>query len=354
MTAPGILFVPVSGPGGAGEFMRSLIIARALQAQAPKLRVHFVVNAEAGYARDLEFPATLIQGSPTHNTAAVNAVIDRERPAVVVFDSAGRVAQYRHAHERGARVVYVSSRFRARWKGFRLRRMRHLDQHWIAQPRFLAGALSRWERLKLAVLPRVEVVYLDAVFEPPDVQRRARIEASLALPPGRYAILCGGSGGIQGTDADASTVLVAAAAEIHRRAGLECLVVVGPNSSFASAPPPGVQVVRSLPNAELMDLITGAKLVVINGGSLLVQTLANRCVAVAVPVARDQDARIKRCVAEGLVVRAELEAGAIVRAALELHSNASARAALMQAVDRLQLMNGTTVAVAAIARLLEP
>ena len=137
-----MLFLPVSGPGGAGEFYRALAIANGIARRWPDAAIQFVVSRDAPYAHDAPYPTVLVGRSPTLETEAVNEIISQVRPHVVIFDSSGRVAQYECAHRLGARVVFVSSRESSRRRGFRLRRMRWLDQHWIAQPRFLAGDLT--------------------------------------------------------------------------------------------------------------------------------------------------------------------------------------------------------------------
>ncbi|MET0658480.1 MAG: hypothetical protein ABW110_10045 [Steroidobacteraceae bacterium] len=347
-----ILFVPVSGAGGAGEFMRSLIIARAIRERLPAANIHFIVNAEARYAQQLEFPSTVIQGSPTYNVAAVNAALERERPHVVVFDSSGRVAQYRRARAVGARVVYVSSRFKTRWKGFRLRRMRYLDQHWIAQPRFLGAELTRWERLKIALVGHVEPVFVETLFETPQAARQQRLLSSFGVERDRFVVLCIGGGGSYAGVSDASATLLAAASRIHSATGLTCIDITGPNAPQPSTAPDGVRMVAALSNGELMDLMTAAHVAVVNGGSLLLQTIANRVPAVAVPVAGDQGQRIQKCAALGLVVSCTLDANAIERDIVRLVSDERARLHMRSAMERIDLRNGTIVAVDALVRLM--
>lgn len=349
---PRILFVPVSGAGGAGEFMRSLIVARALRERWPDAGIHFVVNAAAGYARDLEFPSTIIEGSPTYNVAAVNATLVRERPHVVIFDSAGRVAQYAAARALGARVIYVSSRFKTRWKGFRLRRMRYIDQHWIAQPRFLGAGLTGWERLKLRLMRHLQPIFLEVLFESSDTARQERVLASMQLRPHRYVVLCIGSGGRYAHRADAPAILLSAAERIHRATGLRCVVVAGANAPSPLPSPAGVHCVVSLPNGELMDLLDGAQVAVVNGGSLLLQAIANRVPTVAVPVAGDQADRIRGCVAFGLTVASALDADAIAHHIVQLVTNERRMSTLRDALERLDLQNGVATAVAAVAGLL--
>lgn len=350
---PRILFVPVSGAGGAGEFMRSLIIARAVRERLPDANVHFVVNAEARYAQQMEFPSTVIQGSPTYNTAAVNAVLERERPHVVVFDSSGRVAQYRQARAVGARVVYVSSRFKTRWKGFRVRRMRYFDQHWIAQPRVLGAELTRWERLKMALVGHVEPVFLETLFEPPQAERQQRLLSVLGVERERFAVLCIGSGGNYAGVIDAPATLLAAAVRIRAATGLTCIVITGANAPEPSTSHDGVCTVAALSNGELMDLMTAAHVAVVNGGSLLLQTIANGVPAVAVPVAGDQSGRIQKCAALGLVIPSALDTAVIERDVLALVQDESARTRLRRAMKTLDLKNGATAAVDALVRLME-
>lgn len=351
--SPRFLFVPVSGSGGAGEFMRSLIIARSLRQRWPNADIHFVVNAEAAYARELEFPHTTIQGSPTYNVAAVNDVLTQVRPHVVVFDSAGRVAQYRHAKALGVAVVYVSSRFQTRWKGFRLRRMRYFDQHWIAQPRFLDSELTRWEKLKLAVMRHVAVVFLDALFETVTPARQAQLLEALHLRVRDYVVLCLGSGGRYAQVRDPAAMLVVVAERVHSRTGLACVAVTGANAAAPVAPAEGVQTIASLPNGELIALLRGARVAVVNGGSLLLQTIANRIPAVAVPVAGDQADRIRRCAERNLVVPAAFDESQIEAAVTSLLQDMTRRAVLEDAMERLALGNGVSAAVDALAQLLE-
>src|SRR5512135_1267255 len=101
MRAPRFLFVPVTGPGGAGEYHRSLAIARGLLRRWPDADVHFVLNREAPYAASCPYPALLLDDSPTRASALVERHIRELRADVVIFDSAGRLSQYRAVREAG-------------------------------------------------------------------------------------------------------------------------------------------------------------------------------------------------------------------------------------------------------------
>ena len=90
---PRLLLVPVSGPRGMGEYARCLAIAQAVQERWPGVEPRFLVSREAPYAATCPFPATLLPSSPTRCTPQVLAEIEAVRPAVVVFDNAGRTRQ---------------------------------------------------------------------------------------------------------------------------------------------------------------------------------------------------------------------------------------------------------------------
>src|SRR5450755_3403516 len=135
-----LLFVPVSGAYGMGEYARSLAIAHAVVGRWPDAQVHFVLSAQAPYSATTPFEHTLVPSSPTFHSAEVIACIHRFHPDVVIFDNAGRTAQLRAARISGAAVIYISSRHRQRNRGFRWRWMGMLDEHWIAYPEFIAGA----------------------------------------------------------------------------------------------------------------------------------------------------------------------------------------------------------------------
>jgi len=137
--APRILFVPVSGTYGMGEYARSLAIARAASRHWPGASIHFALSRQAPYAAEAPFPKTLLDSSPTFHSAAIIELLENWRPDVVIFDNAGRTVQLRAARRLGARIVYISSRRRQRLKAFRLSWMRLINEHWIAYPEFIAG-----------------------------------------------------------------------------------------------------------------------------------------------------------------------------------------------------------------------
>jgi hypothetical protein len=351
---PRFLFVPVSGPGGAGEYHRALAVARGAERRWPGCEIRFVLNTAAPYAASAPYPGLRLDDSPTRSNAAVCAYVRSVRPDVVVFDSAGRQAQYAAAREVGAAVVYVSSRPKTRWKGFRWRRMRLLDQHWIAQPRILGGAPGPYEQLKLRVLGRPELVFLDTVHEPVDAAAVRDLQARLQLEPGRYVVLCPGGGGDFGTGPDPAAVFAQAAELLQAR--LDCPVVAvlgaGARAAAADSPTHAGRTLTALPNGVLLGLIHDAAVAAVNGGSLLLQSVAQGTPLVAAPIAGDQAARIRRCADFGCVRELRLEPRALAEGVAALLDDAPARAAMRAGAGRMGLHNGVDTAMEAIERLL--
>lgn len=349
---PKFLFVPVSGPGGAGEYYRSLAVAGAVERRWPGCEIRFILSRDARYGGECPYPVLRVARSPTRETRAVVAILERERPDVVVFDSSGRAEQYRRAKRLGASVVFVSSRATTRSKGFRLRRMRSIDQHWIVAPRFVTGGLGVLERLRTRLAPHCEIVFLDVLHEPVDEAGTAGLRRSLGVGPGAYVLACPGGGGVFGDGPDAAQVFLEASARLASGSGMPVVAVLGPRFDATSQVAPGVQVLSTLPNAQLMGMLRDAGIGVINGGSLLLQAIALGAPCVAAPISEDQPARIAACAAQGLVRPAALGVAPIVNAAKMLLAG-DERAGLRRRLGQFALANGLDVAVDALARSLE-
>ena len=355
--APRFLFIPVSGPGGAGEYFRSLAIARGLEARWPAARIRFVLNRQAPYAANAPYPVLWVDDSPTRASAAVVRYLHEESPHVAVFDSSGRLAQYRAARAVGARVVYVSSRPKTRWKGFRLRRMRALDQHWIANPAYLGGTISAWERLKLRLVRRPELLQLDSLHEVIDRSAVQSLQQRLGLVPRRYVVMCPGGGGKFDDAPDAASIFRDAAVALAQRIQVPIVLVAGSrwlSDRVGAAPgvPAHVHVLDTVTNGVLVGLLHDAALAIVNGGSLMLQALAQCVPVVAAPIARDQDARIARSAGLGLLRAARLDASDIAGSAQALLADEHDCAAMRARQRDLGLRNGVHVAADAIARLL--
>ena len=339
-----VLFVPVSGPRGMGEYARALALATALARRAPRTTIHFALSREAPYAADTPFPHTLLPSSPTFHSGKISDLIRTFRPTLVVFDNAGRTAQLRAAVHFGAKVIFVSSRSRQRRKAFRLSWMRMLDEHWIAYPQFIAGAPDLIERAKLKWLGRPSLRYLDAVLPPADVEVAAEMMAKFNTTPGHYVLIVPGGGTQHPRAEDAPQIVAEAARQLAERGIPTVLVGVTPTASSAQ-----LRVAPRMPMAQLAELIRGARLVISNGGDTLLQVIACGRPCVAVPIAGDQAHRIEKCERAGLARGVPLETDAIARAAIEFLESHS-RHARNGKVTR-EVTNGMEIAVSTIERL---
>jgi ADP-heptose:LPS heptosyltransferase len=358
--APRILFIPVSGAFGMGEYARSLAIAQAVRRQWPQAGIHFILSRQAPYAAATPFPATLLDSSATFHTAAVIESIQTFKPHIVIFDNAGRSAQLRAAYRAGARIIFISSRSRQRRKAFRWRWMRLIDEHWIAYPQFIAGRLNFLERIKLDWLRRPVLRYLDVILSragsaEDSIMARLSLETYVLVVPG------GGTGHPGAGDA-AATFL--AAANSLADAGIPTVFVgptgtadagapLGPPSTHSLLPSSRLRSFHALPQGDLAQLMSGAHAVVTNGGSTLLQAIACGRACIAIPIAQDQHRRIQRCVDADVAIAAKLDAACIVRAAVALLGDESARAALARRASALQLADGIEVALGALTRLMK-
>lgn len=314
-----------------GEYARCLAIATAMARRHADLEVHFALSRAAPYAAASPFPATLLESSPTFNTRAVCALIRDFRPTVVLFDNAGRTRQLQAAREEGARVIFVSSRRRQRRKAFRVRWMALLDEHWIAWPEFVAGALTWMERLKLRLRHRPRVRFVDALLPAPDPALAAECLARFGLRAGEYLLMVPGGGtGHRGAE-DAPAIVARGARAIALRGYNTLLIGSAPGDGQE---PPRLQRAPLLSLGELCELIRSSRLVVCNGGDTLLQTLACGRPCVAVPIAGDQGHRIASCARAGLAVAARLDAESIEQAATALLEDGARRGAIEQRLAR--------------------
>jgi len=334
-----------------GEYARSMAIAHAASRRWQDAAIHFVLSRDAPYAADAPFPTTLLTSSPTFHSKAVIELLEKWRPDIVVFDNAGRTAQLRAARRLGARVVYISARPRQRRKAFRWHWMRLIDEHWIAYPEFIAGSLKFLEKLKLNMIGRPVVRYLDVILPRADLGRRSAILSRAGCGAGTFVLVVPGGGtGHPGAD-DAVGQFMAAARALAARG--VATVYVGP-AAIGEADEPNWHPLGPLPQADLAELMRSARLIVANGGSTLLQAIACGNACIAVPIAKDQIARTRRCVAAGVAAAAALDAAGMVQAADRLLQNEPQRAALAGRAAHLELADGVEIATQALGGLVEP
>jgi len=341
-----------------GEYARSLAIAQGAAQRWPRASIRFILSREAPYAAQSPFPTALLASSPTFHSTAVIEIMNDWRPDIVIFDNAGRTAQLRAARRIGARVIYISARRRQRNKAFRMSWMRLIDEHWIAYPEFIAGELRFMERLKRNLLGRPTVRYLDVIL----TRTRGSPVPRPCIAADYLLMVPGGGTGHPGAG-DAVEIFLQAARGLAAL-GVDTVLVgrVGTPSAVTEAASGGsatgsgagsrAQLLGPLPQAELAELMRGARLIVANGGSTLLQSIACGKACVAVPIAGDQAERIRRCVALDVAVAAPLAADAMMTLAADLWRNPARLDALAGRAAALGLADGVEVALRAMTGLL--
>ena len=334
-----------------GEYARSLAIARAAAMRWPAAAIHFVLSRQAAYAAEAPFAATLLPSSPTFHSDAVRTLIADFRPDVVVFDNAGRTAQLRAARAGGAAVVYISARRRQWKKAQRLRWLRLIDEHWVAYPKFLSPRPNIWDACKRRFVRAPTLRHLDVVMPAPDAARRRALLERIGIDDGGAVVVVPGGGTGHPGAADATARFLEAAAAIA--ASGTPTVFVGPAAADGPGDRQRLRRFASLPQADLVELLRAARLVVVNGGSTLLQAIACGAACLAAPIAKDQAARIARAAAAGVALAAPLDGAGIARRAQALLGDEPARAALARRAAALKLADGIEVAVDALAGLVE-
>jgi UDP:flavonoid glycosyltransferase YjiC (YdhE family) len=234
--------------------------------------------------------------------------------------------------------------------------MRLIDEHWIAYPEFIAGSVGVFESLKLKIVGRPAVRFLDVILARGDAAKQGAILSRTGCQAGAFVLVVPGGGTGHPGASDAADQFRAAARALA--AGGTKTVYVGPAGEHAAVGPGADEAnwlhLGPLPQDELAELMRAARLVVANGGSTLLQAVACGSACIAVPIAKDQAQRIRRCVGAGVAVAAALNSARIIQAAAQLLRNEPQRAALAARASALGLADGVEIAVQALCGLLEP
>lgn len=333
-----VLFVPVSGGDGSGEAQRCRLLADALAGRHPGARPHFLL---AHGAPAVPWPTIAISTSPTRAVAEVAAAIRALRPALTVFDGNTRVAALGAARETGSRTLLISSRPSARDRGFRWRRMAHLDAHWLVGAELQLESRGWRERLARRLHRNVDVRRFATLFAPPAPLGPLLARLGIAPP---YAVVCPG-GGAHRIAGGTAAELFGRVADIATTRGLATVAVAAAGAGAAVH-------LESLPNAELMALLGGAHAALLGGGSLLVQALALGTPVLALPLQDEQATRVAWLQRHG-VLRVAPDRGttALADRLIALAGDAAAVGTLRTRIAMLDLHNGLDEAVAALAAL---
>ena len=352
---PVVLFVPVSGPGGSGEYYRCLAIARALHDRRPETTIHFLINRHARLERDGRFHYHELDDSPTKDRQGALSAIRALAPSMVFFDSAGRMMHFRAARELGARVVWLSDRPNKRRKAFRWRMLPLLDLHLMAAPGEAEPRLGLVHRFKRRCFSGLRTVFYSGIAPPADHQRQQALCERLALPASDYLVFAPGGGGYEKGGRAVPEIMLDAAAQVVEATGLVCVMVMGPQYQGTVHEHPTVTVVDSLPTEDLSQLLHGARLAVIGAGSMMTaQTLSLGVPAVMVPAGGDdQPPRIRDFARRELASAAEMSANDIARVASELATDRERRRQQQDAVRAAGIRNDVGMVAAELEVLLK-
>jgi len=268
----------------------------------------------------------------------------------MVFDNSGRTAQLRAAKRAGARIVFSSRAPKLRWKAFRIKWMRLLDEHWIVFPKFVTGGRTWLERLKLRLYPDYTVRQFDTLFTPSSTQARDLWLTENNLRPGEYVVFAPGGRGEGHLVADPAELFIAAARVFAAETGCTSVVLTGRNTVPATDVP-NLRLLPRIGPGEVQRVLADAQIVVSNGGTTLIHTLAHGRPLVAVPLAGDQDRRIRRAAKLQIAVSVARDADAIAAAAVSLFRDQERRQAMAQRIVQMGISNGVIDAVAALRKL---
>ncbi len=313
-----VLFIPVSSPSGIGEYMRSMIIAKALQEQWPAINIHFILNEQVSYRQDCPYTVHCCADSPTKDVKQVNAIIEEVSPDLVIFDASGRAKQFKQAKAVGAKVAFISQHNKKRSRGLKLNRLANTDIHWVVQPNYCMKALSLWQRIKLSLYNKKPPVNIGPVFEHSHFDYQQKLLERYGLVKDHYFIFNAGSGGHLVSGEFAADIYYQAAKIFSQQTKAKCIVVFGSNYSLQLPENAEITCLKSISNKDFVGLLANAKGCVISAGDTLLQGFALHKPCVAAPVSSDQPARLKLCQEKNLVLAAEPTSDSLAKQAVKL------------------------------------
>lgn len=313
-----VLFIPVSSPSGIGEYMRSMIIAKALQEQWPTINIHFILNEQVSYFQDCPYTVHGCADTPTKNVKKVNAIIEQVSPDLVIFDASGRAKQFKQAKAVGAKVAFISQHNKKRNRGLKLNRLANIDIHWVAQPDYCMKPLSLWQKAKLSLFSKKLPANIGPVFESSHIEYQQKLLAQYNLIKENYFIFNAGSGGHLISGVLAADIYYQAATVFSDKTKAKCIVIFGSNYPHELPEHSAVTCLKSITNKEFVGLLANSTGCVISAGDTLLQCIALKKTCVAAPVSSDQPARLKLCQNKSLAFAAKPTANSLAEQAIKL------------------------------------
>ena len=348
MTTPFVLFVPSYGGGGTGEFVRSVALARALQARWPQVRIEFLLPGGPGTRQDAPFPKTCHDGPEEEKGAFDRLHIERLRPDLVIFDSGCRSETLRLCRRLGIRTAYISDRAGTCRKAFRFDWLNTLDLHWHQREHLTRPPFTPWQRL-VSQLSSTQRLLFDTYFstEPADWNELPQ-EVRTRLN-GEFVLFAPGGGGYRIDGRPVTDVFLDAAEQLYRNCGVQSLTLCGALYDGQVSVQRKTCSLPGVPQPLFIELLRRAALVVTNGGHSLNQTLACGAACIASPLGGDdQPGRIREYAAAGLIEAGVPSVSALAQATTQLMTNPARRAALRARVTATPVVNGIPLMIAAI------
>ena len=350
-TSPKFLFVPVSSTEGIGEYMRSVIIAKAVLKRWPLAIVEFVLNKHAPYAADCPFTSHLLDDTPTKKVSEVNLIVSSFQPDVVIFDASGRKSQLQHAYQLSAKVIFISQHKRKRSRGMKIGRAKATHRHWVVQPEFVLGDISLIERAKLKLINRPEPRFIGPVFSQPTKSAIVPLLNGYGLKKDGFILFNAGSGGHMIANRLAADIFAEAAVISYQKTRIPSVMVFGPNYPDLLPEKEGVIAIKQIDNSEFINLLMASKFAVLSGGDTLLQAIALKKPTLTCPVSKDQPARIKSCAELGLVHNCETEVQALLRSCEQMLAP-SLSGKLVENMDAIPSLNGLDICLDELGELL--
>jgi hypothetical protein len=248
--------------------------------------------------------------------------------------------------------VFSSRAPKLRWKAFRIKWMRLLDEHWIVFPTFVTGGPTWLEQLKLRRFPGYTVRQFDTLFTPSEPEARRAWLATQGLGPGGYVVFVPGGRAEASRVAEPAELFIAAARAFVAATGQRSVVLTGRKAvAAADADDPRLLLLPRVEPGEVQHLLADALLVVSNGGTTLVHALAHGRPIISIPLAGDQDRRIRRAVRLQIAATADRTPEAIAGAAESLLADPARREVMVRNVAAMGMANGVGAAVGALRAL---
>lgn len=321
-----VLFIPVTGPSGAGEYYRCLAVAQSLWQRKPDLDIHFVVSRRATVTTPAGFTCHWLDDTPTRQTETVLDVLNSIRPTLAVFDSSFRTRQLQQAKRTGATVVCLVSRRRKRRQLMMPWKLAHIDRIWVTgetRPRGHPGWLEQ-------ILTRPWGGHFQFVGPVLPPMTSAKDGATFPQKFQDYVLVAPGGGGGMIHGEPAARVFHQAARILVEERGLRALFVPGPLYRGDWPEVEGLEIKDSLPPSEMRQAISRATVCLLGGGSLLLQGIAAGRACVAAPAGgRDQPQRIRQLAQGGLIMTpTRSDPAGLAQAVGRLWRDPSQRAAL--------------------------